>query len=167
MLEVLYASGLRVSELVALPLDGLDIERGFVLVRGKGNKERIIPIGALAIDALKVYLARARGTFLGQNSLEGSSHALFLTGRGEPMSRQGFWKLLKSYALAAGITKGISPHKLRHSFATHLVERGADLRSVQAMLGHADLATTEIYTHVNRERLKRIYGDHHPRASKV
>ncbi len=168
MLEVLYASGLRVSELVDLPVDGLDLERGFVLVRGKGNKERVIPLGKLALDALNLYLSGARGSFLGlqvPGVQREAQPALFLTSRGEPMTRQGFWKLLNAYALAAGITKSISPHKLRHSFATHLVERGADLRAVQAMLGHADLATTEIYTHVNRERLKAIYGEHHPRAA--
>jgi integrase/recombinase XerD len=159
MLEVLYATGLRVSELVGLPHDGLDLERGFVLVRGKGNKERVVPLGQVAVAALEQYIARARGGFLGDRA----SDALFLRTGGEPMTRQGFWKLLKSYALAAGITKPISPHKLRHSFATHLVERGADLRAVQAMLGHADLSTTEIYTHVNRERLRRLYGEHHPR----
>jgi integrase/recombinase XerD len=161
MLEVLYATGLRVSELVDLPQDALDLERGFLLVRGKGNKERVVPLGEVALAAVVDYTKTARPTFL----REGQTHeALFLRGGGEPMTRQGFWKLLKGYATAAGITKPISPHKLRHSFATHLVERGADLRAVQAMLGHADLSTTEIYTHVNRERLKRLYGAHHPRA---
>lgn len=161
MLEVLYATGLRVSELVELPFDGLDLERGFVLVKGKGNKERVVPLGQVAANAIRDYLERARGEFLPA----GAAHeALFLRSGGEPMTRQGFWKLLKGYANAAGITKDISPHKLRHSFATHLVERGADLRAVQAMLGHADLSTTEIYTHVNRERLRRLYGEHHPRA---
>lgn len=168
MLEVLYASGLRVSELVTLPTDGIDLERGFVLVRGKGNKERVIPLGKIALDALKTYLASSRSTFLDTTDVVGAAQqtALFLTSRGEPMTRQGFWKLLKQYAVAAGITKPISPHKLRHSFATHLVERGADLRAVQSMLGHADLSTTEVYTHVNRERLKHLYGVHHPRATK-
>lgn len=166
MLEVLYASGLRVSELVTLPTDGVDLERGFVLVRGKGNKERVIPLGKIALDALQAYLSSSRSTFLDTTDVIGAAQqtALFLTSRGEPMTRQGFWKLLKQYAAAAGITKPISPHKLRHSFATHLVERGADLRAVQSMLGHADLSTTEVYTHVNRERLKHLYGVHHPRA---
>jgi integrase/recombinase XerD len=161
MLEVLYATGLRVSELVGLPYEGLDLERGFVMVRGKGNKERVVPLGQMASASLKEYLQRARPEFLGA---EQTHEALFLRAGGEPMTRQGFWKLLKGYALQAGIKKSISPHKLRHSFATHLVERGVDLRAVQAMLGHADLSTTEIYTHVNRERLRRLYGEHHPRA---
>ena len=162
MLEVLYATGLRVTELVTLPSDGLDAERGFVLVRGKGNKERVVPLGQHALTALEHYVRGARPTFLGTHK---TSTALFLRTGGEPMTRQGFWKLLKGHAVAAGITKPLSPHKLRHSFATHLVERGADLRAVQAMLGHAELSTTEIYTHVNRERLRQIYGDHHPRAT--
>jgi integrase/recombinase XerD len=162
MLEVLYATGLRVTELVTLPSDGLDAERGFVLVRGKGNKERVVPLGQHALAALEHYVREARPTFLGTHK---TSTALFLRTGGEPMTRQGFWKLLKGHAVAAGITKPLSPHKLRHSFATHLVERGADLRAVQAMLGHAELSTTEIYTHVNRERLRQIYGDHHPRAT--
>ena len=162
MLEVLYATGLRVTELVTLPSDGLDAERGFVLVRGKGNKERVVPLGQHALTALEHYVRGARPTFLGTHK---TSTALFLRTGGDPMTRQGFWKLLKGHAVAAGITKPLSPHKLRHSFATHLVERGADLRAVQAMLGHAELSTTEIYTHVNRERLRQIYGDHHPRAT--
>ena len=162
MLETLYATGLRVTELVSLPMDGLDLERGFVLVRGKGNKERVVPLGKAAETAIREYLERARPQIAGDVVVD----ALFLRAGAEAMTRQGFWKLLKGYALSAGITKPISPHKLRHSFATHLVERGADLRAVQQMLGHADLSTTEIYTHVNRERLKRIYGEHHPRARK-
>lgn len=163
MLELLYATGLRVTELVELPLDALDLERGFLLVRGKGNKERVVPIGQAALEALRAYLAHARASFLGP-ALGTGAEALFLRAGGEAMTRQGFWKALKGYARAAGVTKPISPHKLRHSFATHLVERGADLRAVQAMLGHADLSTTEIYTHVNRARLRQLYGEHHPRA---
>ncbi len=163
MLELLYATGLRVTELVELPLDALDLERGYLLVRGKGNKERVIPVGQAALDALRAYLDGARASFLGPAVGRGAE-ALFLRAGGEAMTRQGFWKALKAYARAAGVTKPISPHKLRHSFATHLVERGADLRAVQAMLGHADLSTTEIYTHVNRARLRQLYGEHHPRA---
>ena len=160
MIELLYATGLRVTELVTLEADGLDLERGFVLVRGKGNKERVVPVGQKALDAVRAYLDGARAHFL----KSAASDMLFLRRGAKPLTRQGFWKALKSYALIAGITKPISPHKLRHSFATHLVEGGADLRAVQAMLGHADLSTTEIYTHVNRERLRRLYGAHHPRS---
>ena len=160
MLEVLYASGLRVSELVMLPAEALDLERGFLIVKGKGSKERMIPLGEQALDAARRYVERARPEFLKTVT----SPYLFLRIGGEPMTRQGFWKLLKSYARDANIQKSISPHKLRHSFATHLVERGADLRAVQAMLGHTDLSTTEIYTHVNQERLRTLYGMHHPRA---
>lgn len=160
MIELLYATGLRVSELVGLPAEAADLERGFLLVRGKGDKERVVPAGEVALTWLARYLQEARPTFLGARA----SDFLFLRRGGEPMTRQGFWKLLKQHARVAGIKKDISPHKLRHSFATHLVERGADLRAVQAMLGHADLSTTEIYTHVNRERLRALYGAHHPRA---
>jgi integrase/recombinase XerD len=160
MIELLYASGLRVSELVGLPAEAADTERGFLLVKGKGSKERVVPMGEVALSWLGRYLDESRPVFL----QGGASPFLFLRRGGEPMTRQGFWKLLKEYARKAGVRKEISPHKLRHSFATHLVERGADLRAVQAMLGHADLSTTEIYTHVNRERLRALYGAHHPRA---
>jgi integrase/recombinase XerD len=161
MIETMYATGLRVTELVTLPADGVDLERGFVLVVGKGSKERVVPLGQVAAAAVTAYLRTARPTFV----RERSASALFLRHGGEPLTRQGFWKLLRGYAVQAGVTKRMSPHKLRHSFATHLVENGADLRAVQAMLGHADLSTTEIYTHVNRERLRRLYAEHHPRAS--
>ncbi len=161
MLETLYATGMRVSELVELLSDGVDLERGFILCRGKGNKERVVPFGEAAGDALSRYVSDGRESFLRPGA---TSTFFFLRRGGEPMTRQGFWKLLKSYARDAGVTRKVSPHKLRHSFATHLLENGADLRAVQAMLGHADLSTTEIYTHVNRERLKRLYAQHHPRA---
>jgi integrase/recombinase XerD len=160
MICVLYATGLRVSELISLRLEDVDLTRGFLMTRGKGNKERIVPMGQRALTAIESYLRNARSHLIGKQE----SIYLFAGKRGEPMTRQCFWKLLKDHALGAGITKSISPHQLRHSFATHLVERGADLRAVQAMLGHADLATTEIYMHVNRERLQELYKEHHPRA---
>ena len=159
MLELLYASGLRVSELVALPLLAVDLRGGLVRVRGKGAKERIVPVGERAQAAMVAYLAHARGALLGARQ----SRDLFVTPRGGRMTRQGFWKLLARYARCAGIAGRVYPHTLRHSFATHLLERGADLRAVQAMLGHADIATTQIYTHVDRARLKAVLA-RHPRA---
>jgi integrase/recombinase XerD len=162
MLEVLYATGLRVSELVTLGLNDVNLTDGFVLAFGKGRKERLVPLGKHAIAAVRAWLEGPR-----QAMLHGrEAKALFVTPRGKGFSRMGFWKLLRRYARGAGIMKAISPHKLRHSFATHLVEGGADLRAVQAMLGHADLATTQIYTHVNAERLKSVYGKAHPRSRK-
>jgi integrase/recombinase XerD len=163
MLELLYATGLRVSELVGLGVNDLQLSAGYLVARGKGAKERIVPVGTIAADKVRVYLESARPALLGERQ----SQALFVTLRGEGFTRQGFWKLLKRYALKAGILKPISPHKLRHSFATHLVERGADLRAVQAMLGHADLATTQIYTHVNSARLRAVYDHAHPRGDDV
>ncbi len=160
MLELLYATGLRVSELVSLGLDDLDLESRMLLARGKGKKERIVPVGAPAAQAVASYLAAARERLLrGRRSRD-----LFVTPRGGRMTRHGFAKLLGRHARAAGIQRPISPHRLRHSFATHLLAGGADLRSVQAMLGHADLATTQIYTHVERSQLRRLYERHHPRA---
>jgi len=159
MLELLYATGLRVSELVALPLAAIDPGTGVVRVRGKGNKERVIPVGERAREALAFWLSSARGQLLAKRT----SRDLFVTPRGTRMTRQGFWKLLARHAREAGIDARVTPHTLRHSFATHLLERGADLRAVQAMLGHADIATTQIYTHVDRERLGQILA-RHPRA---
>ena len=158
MLEVLYATGVRVSELVSLRLVDLDMERGFLKVLGKGKKERVVPLGEEAIGWLRRYL-EVRGKL----DKKGSAY-LFLSNRGGPMTRQRFWQIIKEYARKVGITKGISPHTLRHSFATHILERGADLRSVQELLGHADLSTTQIYTHVARAHLEKIYKKSHPRA---
>ena len=159
MLEVLYASGLRVSELVALSAAAIDAQTGVLRVRGKGGKERIVPVGERAREAVAAYLGGPRQELLKTRR----SNDLFVTPRGARMTRQGFWKLIGRYARAAGIDRRVYPHSLRHSFATHLLERGADLRAVQAMLGHADIETTQIYTHVDRERLKAIVLKH-PRA---
>ncbi len=160
MIETLYATGMRVSELVGVTLPDLNLAAGWFRITGKGRKQRMVPLGEVAADLLAQYLASARPTFV-KNPNE---RAIFLTSRGRAMTRQGFWKLLRRYGRAAGITAPISPHKLRHSFATHLIERGADLRAVQAMLGHADVSTTQIYTHVSRARLLELYRRHHPRA---
>jgi integrase/recombinase XerD len=156
MLEVLYATGLRVSELIGLRLDGVNLDGGFVRCIGKGSKERIVPLGASAASAVAAYLQVRK--------VRKPTNYLFLNNRGEKLSRMGFWKILRAYGLQAGIKKKLSPHVLRHSFATHLLEHGADLRAVQTMLGHANISTTEIYTHVMRERLKEIYKSYHPRA---
>ncbi|HVR64769.1 MAG TPA: site-specific tyrosine recombinase XerD [Polyangia bacterium] len=160
MLETLYATGLRVSELVKVRLRDVNFDAGYLVTFGKGRKERLVPIGEVALAGLRSYLDGARATFVGGRAVD----AIFLTHHGRPMTRQGFWKLLGRYAAAAGIRKRISPHKLRHSFATHLIERGADLRAVQAMLGHADIGTTEIYTHLSRRHLRAVYDKFHPRA---
>ncbi len=160
MLELMYATGMRVSELVSLGKDDVDTHLGITRCRGKGNKERLIPAGKSALRALESYLQRARGAFLKNPS---ETH-LFLNRRGGPLSRVAFWKLLRRYGRRAGIASRLTPHVLRHSFATHLLERGADLRSIQLMLGHSDISTTQIYTHVLKERLKQVYLTHHPRA---
>ncbi len=159
MIATLYATGLRVSELVKLRTDDVDLGAGCLRATGKGRKQRLVPVGDVAADLLRRYLAEARATFV-----RAATPALFLTRLGRGMTRQAFWKLLGGYARAAGIRATLYPHLLRHSFATHLLARGADLRAVQAMLGHADVATTEIYTHVTRARLLELYKKHHPRA---
>ena len=160
MLETLYASGLRVSELVTLKVSQVSQDMGVVRVMGKGNKERLVPLGEEALDWIKRYLKESRPRILGQRM----SGALFVTGRGEAMTRQSFWHLLKRHAAHAGLNKPISPHTLRHAFATHLLNHGADLRVVQLLLGHSDISTTQIYTHVARERLKQLHAKHHPRG---
>jgi integrase/recombinase XerD len=160
MLELLYASGLRVSELVALQTVRVSFSEGTLHVSGKGSKERLVPFGEEARGWIERYVREARAAILGGRA----SDALFVTARGGPMTRQMFWKLIKAHALAAGIAVPLSPHTLRHAFATHLLNHGADLRTVQMLLGHADISTTTIYTHVARERLKQLHARHHPRG---
>jgi len=160
MLEVLYGTGLRVSELVSLRITDINLEVGYLITMGKGGKERLVPMGESAQEWIRDYLQHARPLLLKSRQ----NDYLFPNRFGRSMSRQGFFKNIKKYARLAGIRKEISPHTLRHSFATHLLENGADLRSVQIMLGHADISTTQIYTHVTRERLKKVFDKHHPRA---
>ena len=158
-LEIMYATGLRVSELVNLETGSINLDVGFMKCIGKGNKERIVPLGRQSQQALSRYLEKVRPKLL----KEGTTKSLFLSRLGKKISRQSFWKMIKRYARLAGIKKQITPHTLRHSFATHLLERGADLRVVQEMLGHADISTTQIYTHINKDRLKTIHHQYHPR----
>ncbi|MGV8934595.1 MAG: site-specific tyrosine recombinase XerD [Gallionellaceae bacterium] len=160
MLEVLYASGLRVSELVSLTIAQVSMSEGVVRVMGKGSKERLVPLGEEALDWLKRYQAEARQVLL----VGKVSNSLFVTQRGKGMTRQMFWYLIKRHAIFGGLAKPLSPHTLRHAFATHLLNHGADLRVVQLLLGHADISTTQIYTHVARERLKQLHEKHHPRG---
>jgi integrase/recombinase XerD len=160
MLELLYAAGLRVSELVSLKVLDVHLDAGFVRVLGKGDKERVVPIGTWAKSKIILFLETGRPPLL----KDIQSPYLFVARAGKPMTRQGFWKLLNKYSAIAGITKKITPHSLRHSFATHLLEGGADLRAVQMMLGHVDISTTQIYTHVARERLKQVHNKFHPRG---
>lgn len=160
MIEVLYSSGLRVSELISLRLKDISLEAGYILCKGKGNKERLVPLGEPAVQAVKSYINGPRQRLAGKKS----SNILFLNSRGQQMTRQGFWQILKKWAREHGLDQNISPHMLRHSFATHLLDNGADLRSVQELLGHSDISTTQIYTHLTRKRILDVFNKAHPRA---
>ena len=160
MLETLYATGLRVSELVGLTLAQFDSITGLVRVIGKGSRERLVPLGMQCLDAISQYMSEARPELLGMRQ----SEFVFITRLGSSMTRQAFWQLIKKYALQAGVNSSLSPHTLRHAFATHLLNHGADLRSVQMLLGHSDLSTTQIYTHVATARLQELHKQHHPRG---
>jgi integrase/recombinase XerD len=164
LLDVLYSCGLRVTELVSLRFDNVDFELGCVRCIGKGDKERLVPIGRKALDSVVTYMKDARPALLRSRRRAKPTNAIFLNRQGGQLGRVGIWKILAAYGRALGLRKKLTPHKLRHSFATHLLDRGADLRSVQMMLGHADIATTQIYTHVMEDRLKSVYKAHHPRA---
>jgi len=161
MLEILYASGMRISECISLSLEDIHLTMGFVRCFGKGGKERIIPLGRTALSACDEYLREGRPKLTKPTT---RTDIIFINQRGKPLTRQGVWKLMKEHALKAGIKNELTPHTLRHSFATHLIENGADLRAVQEMLGHADISTTQIYTHVSKTRLKEVYKQFHPRA---
>lgn len=161
MIEMLYATGLRVSEIIDLQLSDMHLTMGFIRCVGKGNKERIVPLGDIATEAVERYVQRERRILMKQKK---THKHVFVNHHGRPLSRQGFWKVLRTIATEAGFTKQITPHTLRHSFATHLLENGADLRAVQEMLGHSDISTTQIYTHVTNKRLKEMYTEFHPRA---
>ena len=160
MLELLYATGMRVSEIIQLEVEDVNLMMGFVRVFGKGNKERIVPLGDAVIEYLTTYIETVRPQLLKQTV----THVLFLNMHGKPLSRQGIWKMIKQNGIKANINKTLTPHTLRHSFATHLLENGADLRAVQEMLGHSDISTTQLYTHVSKSQIRKMYNQFHPRA---